>query len=353
MNQKIEIGSPKSTDQDEALKKPTIMENEYFQVATRMVATSVGVASVLYPLDVYKTRLQVDAKSSKVTMGVAGSSPFMWSYRVVAPFVSGFINANKSSLIKNSVLSNRETVSTSVDALIAEKKIEQNALKKHQGLLLTTGVIAGLDTTFTQYYSNIRVLNSLGERPVLSMLDKLAFAKEGALIRGSRNYLTTLACIGANALLSNQLTPYLPRSTNAFAHDATTSILAGFAIAPFINALDVIYKNKIKQIDMETLKTPGVGKVISTLWDKGKFAPFTRGSATTGVYTALAFMTINGISVLLDKYVFPPTESLVESPVKNKVNRNAFFAPAPAPIKTIEATAEADVALQESPSPRS
>lgn len=301
-------------DYFESKNSSELLANKYVEGGVRTIATSVAVATALYPVEVVRTQIQAGSRAT---------SPFLWGSRAFVPLVNGFMAANKSSLVKNSVLSNKETVSTHIESTLGERPPETNVLRRNQGLLFTTGIIAGLDTIFTQYYSNIGVLNKLGSSPTMDMFQKLQFAKEGMMIRATRNYVTTLACIGISSnfiALTENAFPQNKQFTNL----TIGSIAAGFASAPLINSFDVLYKCKIKGFDLQSMRTPSYTDVAEQLWKEGKGRAFLRGTGITGCYTGLAFITINGVAVLLDKHVFTK-EQAKEKPAANP---HSFFAPA-------------------------
>ncbi|MGQ3888045.1 hypothetical protein ACQUW5_03305 [Legionella sp. CNM-1927-20] len=292
------------------LKAPSYaIQNEYAKAVIRVFATSVSIASALYPLEVIQMRKQMGVKGIGVKAGFF--TPAMFNYKTIKPLVQGFLTANKSSLIKNSVIANRETVSTHVDSVVGEKGKESNKnVSNFKVETISAGLIAGIDTGFTQIYANLRSLNALGYTLSIPMSQKFEFFKQGLLIRGTRNYFSALACMGSTGMISDFLNPYISRTTNPVSHNALTSIIGGFAVAPFINTADVLYRRKIKGMNLETFETPSVKQIFTELVKpQGKFSfrgvkALGAGTFIGGVNGAVALAVLNGSSWVLDKYVF-------------------------------------------------
>ncbi len=288
--------------------KKVVFKKELVETATRIAVTSFSVATILYPLKVFETRIQTG-----MTKGFS-FSPFLFNYKNLQPLINGFLTANKASLTKNSVLANRETISNQVDHLMGDK--EAKAKINYSGLFITAGIITTLDTLSGQYYANTGVLNSLGYGiPQLNSKQKLRFASIGLIPRGMKNFAVTCACISAaTSAVHNPITG----EKNLLINALITNTLFAFLVSPFI-AVEIIYKRKIAGINLQTLQTPTYPKVIKTMWQEGGVRTFFRGSLFNGVYTSLAFLTINGVGYLMDNYLFSPHYQVE--------NKSTFFAP--------------------------
>lgn len=301
----------------------SLIYKEFFEIGVRIVTTASAVATVLLPLDIIKTRLQVGV------VAVPQFGPALFNRALI----QNWVNVNKASLTKNTVISNRDAVSTRVETMIDDQGNKPNFFKRHQGLLATTSIISILDTSFTQYYSNMSTLNSLGQEiPVLTRKQKLYFTKEGIVVRGGRNFITTLGLLSVNTVLSDFIHPWVSKE-QVLAHTVLTTIVAGFCVAPASNALDVIYRRKIAGVNLETLRTPPYRQLIRNVVGQEGFNPFFRGSLLSGIYTSAAFGTISGISYILDNYVFPQTKEVLPVQESKQVkihslkDKPAFFTP--------------------------
>ena len=294
------------------------LQNPLVQSIIRIFVTSSTVATALYPLEVIITRLQTGTKGS------LSLNPMLYSHQVLRPLISGYLTTQKASLVKNSVLSNKDKVSEHIENLAGEKKPEPGFLKKHQDMLLTSFIIANIDTLLTQYFANKRILNVLGEQLSLSFLEKLKFAKEGLMLRGGKNFMTTLGCISATTLFSDLFNPLISKEKHLFIHTAASSLVAGFMVTPVSNALDVIYKNKIKQMNLVTMKSPDFKKILTELVKSEGKKALLRGSLFNCISNSLGFIVVNGVAEMMNQSLFNQSST---STIGNQ--RNTFFASSP------------------------
>jgi|GEM_PF-7095205 len=281
--------------------------SSFAQSTIKAFVTSTTVASVLYPVNLWQTRMQVGAT------GNFSSNPFMLAY--------GFLNANRQSLLKTSVSSNQESLTECIESATGRKKAFFN-------MFMSSVIIAFLDTFLTQYYSNSRVLNGLQIIPVINTRAlKFILARQGLEVRLTRNFITTLGCIGGTTTLSDIVNPFLAKNTYPLPHFAATTFVTAVLLAPLISALDVIGKNQLKQINPFTLQTPSYQEVIKELFSKGGLSSFMRGWHINIIYTTTAFGIIHGVSWGLNEYVFKPAAIPANNP-------HSFFKPQKQPAVT-------------------
>lgn len=255
----------------------------WFEPMVRILGTSVSIGTMFYPIEVFLTRLQTGTKTS------FNFNPLMYSHAYLRTAVNGYMATLQSSTTKNFFLSNKGEV---------YERSEGN-------VFLATAVIAFMDTLCTQYPSNIRVLNSLGSNHHLNMREKLLFAKEGMLIRGSKNFMTTLGCIATSTWVSDMINPIIPKYKNDYLHMAFTALISGCMVSPISNALDIIYKNKMKKFDPVTFTTPTYQEVIKELWASDGLKAFRRGALIISCSNTLAFALINGINECMNQLFLP------------------------------------------------
>lgn len=300
------------------LHKDTIEAHSLiFESLVRTFATAVTVTTVLYPVDILQTRLQLGR--DKLPANISLASPFLFNYRTLQPLISGFGSAMKASLLRNTIIANREKISSLVDAkqpidkepiepeqeLNLNKPGQRTLLKQYSSLVITTGIIGALDTLATQYYANKKVLNVAGLNPLFTPLQKLQLMRQGIGLRGSRNVLNTFACISATSILPNLLNPVISQKMYPTVNNVTSTIIAGFAVSPVVNIADTIYKRKINSLNLEKLTTEPYLGIIHKIYNENGVRPFFRGSLLGGIQSSLVFGTVNGVNWIMSKYVFP------------------------------------------------
>lgn len=290
----------------------TLFKKEFLKAGTRITITSVAVAVALEPLYLWQTRLQTGVAKS----GCLFRSPFLFNYKNIQPFIKGCWDASKASLAKNSVLANREPISHEVDELVGSKESKEN---KYASTLLTAGTLASLDTLTGQYYANKRTLHALKIDIKLTLRQKFSFAKIGLLSRGFKNFAVTLAYV--NTASSTIRFPVLADKTPLL-NSLLSNVFFAYLVCPFI-AAETIYKRKIASINLQTLQTPSYAHVVKTAWQEGGIKTFFRGSLINGLYTTVAFLTINSVNYLLDNYLFNANWQ--------KNSRATFFPPPKSP----------------------
>ncbi|STX28079.1 Uncharacterised protein [Legionella beliardensis] len=344
-----------------------MMQNNYAKALVKIGGTSVGVATILYPLEVLRDRAQLDIQSSFKLKDMfkfkfkdinfnnlksSFKSPVMFNYKTLMPFIQGYINANRMSLGKNTVIAQRDPVSQHVESFIGEKGKENTDPVGNNGRFnynkyavpsIAALIITTLDMTFTQYYSNMRVFNTMGKVIELeSLKQKFDFMRAGAPLRFVRNYGSTLACLATSTILREPIDAYIPHDTSPYIHNAATSLIASTVIAPGVNAFEWWYRNQMKQFNTQTFKTPSSWQVLKEAVKTSGLKTPLRGLKWTIITNGLAFFAINGISDLLDTYVFTdskPRKPQVPVPEQPRVHtetkreqprasqsRNAFFA---------------------------
>lgn len=303
-----------------------LLRNPYVEGAIRVFGTSVAVATILHPMDVMMTRFRSQ-----------GYAPMLANHQFFSKLFRGYLTTQKQAALKNTVIANKDTVNDHVGDMMGEH--ENTTFKKYGEMLVTTVIVGGIDTILTQYYANKRILDALGEKIELSLAQKMKFAKEGMVVRGGRNFSTTLACIAATTTLSEFLNPFIPKNEHVFAHTAATSVISGFAISPFASVLDNIYQEKIRQVNKSTLKTPPLTEMFISLWQQGGVKRLVRGAGLGGLYNVIAFGVINGVAEVMNTHLFPRQHTASVS------QQGTFFAPEnekePKPIMSKEETVNA------------
>ncbi|QRN03436.1 hypothetical protein GH742_05905 [Legionella sp. MW5194] len=290
------------------LTQHELLRNPYVEGVIRVFGTSVAVATILHPMDVMMTRFRSQ-----------GYAPMMANHQFFSKLFTGFLTTQKQAALKNMVIANKEKVNDHVGEMIGEH--ENKAFKKYGEMLVTTVIVGGIDTILTQYYANKRILDALGDKIELSLGQKLQFAKEGMLTRGGRNFVTTLACIGATTTVSEFINPLIPKNDHVFAHTAATSVISGFAISPFASVLDNVYQEKIRQVNKSTLKTPPLTEMFMHLWQQGGVRRLVRGAGMGGFYNVIAFGVINGVAEVMNTHLFP------RQPTSRVSQPGSFFTP--------------------------
>ncbi|KTD47347.1 hypothetical protein Lrub_2269 [Legionella rubrilucens] len=298
----------KSSFQFLPLTQYDLLRNPYVEGVIRVFGTSVAVATILHPMDVLMTRFRSQ-----------GYAPMMANHQFFSKLFTGFLTTQKQAALKNMVIANKEKVNDHVGEMIGEQ--ENKAFKKYSEMLVTTVIVGGIDTIFTQYFANKRILDALGDKIELSLGQKFQFAKEGMLTRGGRNFVTTLACIGATTTVSEFINPLIPKD-QVFAHTAATSVISGFAISPFASVLDNVYQEKIRQVNKSTLKTPPITEMFVHLWQQGGVRRLVRGAGMGGLYNMVAFGVINGVAEFMNSHLFP------RQPTSSVSQQGSFFTPA-------------------------
>jgi len=290
-------------------QQTSFFQNEAFQFFTRIVITSTTVTTVLFPLELTRTLLQTNTDKAKE--GYRSRNPFsmvsplLFNFGRVHSLVNGYVNSNKSSLIRNTMLSNKESVADNVDAVTEFKALWQEWLRQGFSLMATAAIIASFDTLLTQYHTNLGVLNAQGVVPVLNTQQKFSFAFKGITARGTKTFTTTLGCIASGTLISDMVDQYLiSRNSHPYAHALGSGSLCGFLIAPVSNVFDVLYKNTLKMINLTTGEMPRYRLVAHTLWRNHGPRIFLQGSLVGGLYNTVAFVTFNGITWFLDNRIF-------------------------------------------------
>lgn len=277
------------------------LHNQYVVNGLRILGTSGFVAVTLSPIEIALSRRQLGKKVFTIFTEACSNPSVRWALR------QHLKNAGKGSVLKNFAIASHRDVTAHVDHYLGEKPSKGNRsfVNQYKITFITSGLIASIDTMFTQYYANFRVFNSLGKGLNLSLNEKLKLTKEGLIIRGMRNYVGTLACLSATSIISDFTNRYtfISGEENPVLHNIFTSIIAGLTMAPLINILDVVYRSKISKMNFNRFTTPSSLEVSKQLWNEGGYSPFLRGTSLSCLYTVVAVSSINLCSQMLD-YVF-------------------------------------------------
>jgi|GEM_PF-5851432 hypothetical protein len=270
--------------------------------------TGSTIACTLYPIEYIQTRMQIGVAKSNLGF----SAFFLANWR---PIFTGLFHANKASLVKNGVLSQRDSVHDQVHGLHDNEK-PITAMKRYISTVATAGIIGFFDTVFTHYFANHRIRNAMGETVKFkSKAEMRQFAFAGINPRLFRNFFNAFFCIGANTIIQPKVNDLFPGNQYPMINFIFSNLSAGMMGSFIMNPLDVIYKRKIQQMDMSTMKTPSAWKVakelirdgarpyftgslsVGTLF-KGAFhgtKPLFVGSIYGGVMNAIVFGILNGV----------------------------------------------------------
>lgn len=275
-----------------------------FEFATRVFVTASAVTLVLRPMDVYLTQLQTGMAAGPKSVGWVKASPFLFFFRAMQPYFSGLPQAVQASALKNSFMANRDHFSRAVEGPVVETKPSSAA--KFQGLVLTSSLIAGLDTSATNYLNNNLTLKAMGIDPILNLREKIALSRHGFLARYSRNFAATIGCIGAASVFGSTVNPVISKKEHPVLNNIVTSSAAGFVLAPMINALEYTHRLKLKDLNLETMQArSSYAKLIKSVWQEAGLKPFMRGTFVKGVACASVFTTVNITAYLMDEFLFP------------------------------------------------
>lgn len=285
------------------LKEFVISYKEVIRPVVQTVTTGVGVATVLYPIELIQTRLQLNATVS----GAGWSSYFLANTRLI---FNGFLHANRASLVKNSVISQKEAVHEPMNDLVNERDMHPTN-KKITAAMGSSLVIGLLDTGFTNFFANMRVFNSIGVDPVfINLKQKIAFAATGFNPRFIRNGAGAFFCISSSTLLEEPLEAYLPAEKFGITSNVISTVSLGSISGVLTNGLDVVYKRKVSNTCLETLKSPRAFDVAKEIYVKEGMRAFMRGSWLSAVCSVMAFGTINGIDALMNSYFYALDQSV-------------------------------------------
>lgn len=303
----------------------SFFQSDAFQIFSRIIVTSTTVTTVLYPLEIMRTLKQTDIE--KKEGGYRSKNPFsmvsplLFNFSRVHTLVNGYLNSNKSSLMRNTMLSNKDSVADNVEAVIKDEKEAKR--QEYVSLLITAAIIAGFDTLLTQYHCNKGVFYALGISPTLTGRQHLSFAVKGMAARGGKTLSTTLGCIGSGTVISDALNNAISSETHPYAHALGTASISGFLVAPISNIGDVLYKNTLKQMNLATGEMPTYRATAQMLWRTRGPRVFLQGSALGGVYNTVAFVSFNAVNNYLNRFF-------------DNNNRNNFFY-ANKPLTKVEA----------------
>ncbi len=287
------------------------------------LGTGLVIASACYPIELLQTRRQVAQTPQQRLFTVSSSLLSNWR-----PLLAGYCHANKSSLMKNSVISTREPVHSRVNEVLGDKEsisdvemhnysessTKSSMQQKLKATVITSMVIGSLDTLFTNYFSNMRIQNALGQNPMFTMAQKLRFARVGAISRFGKNGTNALFCIGATTILKDPLEQILPRENFGASAQAAATIISGCSGGLVSNALDVIYKNTVNQTNLVTLKAPDMLTVSRKLLAEGGAKAFLRGSPHSMLTTVIAYAGIEAVDHYVNHVLFPKEQQADNAP---------------------------------------
>lgn len=263
---------------------------DFSQQALLCVLTGVSVATVVYPLEVMQTRMQLGYSSLLLS-----NAKF---------FLAGLMNANKASMCKTSMMSQQDVVHSPIHDVIHGKDESPQACKHLYATLLTSGIIGGMDSATTNYSSNRRILNAINQNPVVEGIkNKFKFALIGLNTRFLKSSTNAFFCIGASTILNDPMQRLLPQHSygiETYAATIASGLISGF----LTNGLGLIYKTQIMLIEVPTLKAPSAYHVTNDLIAKNGVTVLTRGSLYSMLTTILAFGTMQAVDQLMSAYFF-------------------------------------------------
>lgn len=322
-----------------------------FQPIVQTLGTSVGIATMCFPLEVVQTLMQTSFHKTDIKQSGSGSSRF----RLIAPFLfnangtlrvtqaglfEGYKSANKASFTKNTILTNtRDPIHKEVNQALEEKELTSGVQELHEGgqkgsqknkltpTIVTSVLVGGLDTLFTNYFSNMRVLNQLGiinENPAYTILKKLRFGSMAFHARLLRNSMNALGCIAVTTVLEEPMDNLLPREKYGMKGNIITNIASGMIVGGSTHAIDTIYKNMIKNVDLSKFAVPGMIETGLQMKRQHGFRAFNKGMSMSMLQTIGAFLMINSMDYYTKNILFSP-ERVRRAKEEQRANTRATF----------------------------
>jgi len=270
-------------------------------------------SAVMYPIDVIQTRIQTgtvrSSGSGRLSLVSFLATPFLLNAETIRriwrdPLTAGFMRAQGQCATKTTVITNHETISNRLELSSEEKAHTTEESVSYKSVLSVSGVVAFLDTASTNYFANHRVLNALNKNPQVSGFDKLRFMGLGFKERYGRNYINAACCIGSSTVIRNQMDRVFPQDKYGMTSPVVTTIGSGMVGGFFSNALEVIYKKRIMQVDIHTMSVPSARSVMTCLWKEGGYKVFFRGAGLGAIQTSFAYAIINSVDYFVNEIFY-------------------------------------------------
>ena len=273
---------------------------------TLVTASAVGAA--VYPMEISKYGKQTG-------MSISFFSLLASNYKLL---MQGFLNAQKASLAKNTAITQSGTVHASfVETMSASKEMSPNKdlsefrVKTTTALPLSVKVPASIATAFTiglldtlgtNYYSNLKLINSIGKKVALpTFCDKFTFFRQGFVPRISKNFSNAFLFCGSEMFLMQPMTALLPPEKYGNANSILTTVLAGSLAGVATNGWEVIYSNMIKNMDFKTLQTPSMRATLKQLYKEKGAGVFFSGAIRSAQITTIAYAVIKMVDRVFSK----------------------------------------------------
>lgn len=282
------------------------MQNPYGEASVRVAGTILATATACYPIGVIQNRKQIGEKAFGLFLDA-----FYGRGRARQSVAQGLKNAYTTGFFRSCFIANKEALTNVEEIGINGNKRAGLSFKTMVG---ASGIIAGLETFFTQVSANSGVFNSLGITLKLNLSQKIKFLQAGLGVRGFRNYVGTMACITASAPLSDYTNNYISRTNHPIWHNTLNALFMGIITSPILTSIDNVYKHQVKETKLNDFSSPSALSVTKDLWRKGKVTSFTKGGILGCVYTVVSIGTVNGISFLIDNVKQNLESSVSECP---------------------------------------
>ncbi|EKD71247.1 MAG: hypothetical protein ACD_46C00230G0002 [uncultured bacterium] len=308
----------------------------WMKAASQAIFTSLGVATILYPLEIFQTRKQTFVNQKM---------PFTINSLALKSLWNGYLSSNKASLMKNSVMSNRDHVQYHVDKafekdnqqiheeMIEKTHEEMTERKKFTSSFIASSIIGFFDTVSTQYWANLKIHQMLGQNHHFSFPEKFKFSLIGFPTRYTKNYLNAFFCLSTVTILNEPFNQLFPAEQYGITAPIFTTLTAGIASGATTNAIEVIYKNQVNQADIKLGKTPSAYQVAKALFHYHGPSVFMRGAGWNIVSTTIAYGVINIIDMMMNHRSSNDALSVTNTKVSS--NKAALFAVIPLPPEKI------------------
>lgn len=275
----------------------------FIRTVAQTIATSSSVALLLY----FPERRLNRKQTNMIT--VTGVS-----------FWQGYKNANMHSLAKNTAISNHHKIDEHVNGMVEEMPAHQeNASRKVGQVLKTSSIIALADTSFTNYWGNIRFLSDIGRiKPAGYRLNQQGkFFFMGMPMRYFGAASNAFCFVGVNSLLTTLLDP-----ENEFGMKMQIPITVGAGICAgfFSNTTGIIYKLQLRDCNLDIPAAPSSWRVVQNLYANEGLKGFKKGWIHSSGINVGAFLVILGVD-----YGFSKAYPIIEEKVSQFYYKTSLF----------------------------
>lgn len=290
-----------------------IADHPQFVENAAVLITALLIAGVLYPISTVEQLLQT---GRLLSLG-RGSD---WLATVYAALNgTAFKSSAKASLIKNGLIAKNK--GETINHADGKAENEHTAVATGYLWLKACFLISTTETFLTTYFSNMRILSNrfdprwetelhtahMQRLHNLSPIDRLKIAPNGMPLRWTKSLVNAACCIGTNAL-KEQLHLLFPQEKFGSMAEHLSVIMAGSFAGVTTNLFEVIYKNQIRQMDMEKFSSPKWQKIVADIYQKSGNAGFMKGAGMSILSTTIAYYLINFVGKQKDKLLSQPTE---------------------------------------------